>query len=94
MKWVDRAANMVEIVRGMGAPQEITNMASDAVQHFVWASDCRKQSRILTHGGMPGWGAKADKAHYHGKKCFHAAQKWYLDAKSAKQKINEREDHV
>lgn len=63
-----------------GAPQEVCLKASDAVQHFVWATDCRRQANAPYEkrgdGYRPGWGPKADKAHYHGKKCYAEAKKW------------------
>lgn len=89
-RWTDRAVRLSEAVQGLGAPQAIQQAAYDAVQHFVWATDCRKQANVpyAKRGDnyRPGWGAKADKAHYHGKKCFAVAQKWldeHLAAKAA-----------
>lgn len=85
-RWTDRAVRLSESVQSANAPKEIQFAASDAVQHFVWATDNRKQARPKGPVGdnyMPGWGAKADKANYHGKKCFGIAQRW-LDEHRAK----------
>jgi Ni,Fe-hydrogenase I small subunit len=76
--WTDRAVNLSQRVEHYNAPREIVRAADDAIQHFVWATGCRRQANN-PKCKTPGWGAKADKAHYHGKKCFAAAQKWLDD---------------
>lgn len=78
MRWTDRAVNLSERLQVIGAPPEIVRKADDAIQHFVWATDCRRQANN-PKCQTPGWGAKADKAHYHGKKCFNEANKWLDD---------------
>lgn len=86
-RWTDRACRLAESVESLKAPQEIQRAAYDAVQHFVWATDCRKQSNTPSHkrgdNFLPGWGAKADKAHRAGKKSFAIAQKWLDDHRAA-----------
>lgn len=80
MRWTDRAVDLSRRLELLGAPPEIVRAADDAIQHFVWATDCRRQANApyAQRGDdyQPGWGAKADKAHYHGKKCLKEAQKW------------------
>lgn len=79
-RWTDCAVRLVESVERLGAPPEVVRAAQDAVQHFVWATDCRRQSRNPAHREVRvPWGAKADAAHYAGKKAFKVAQNW-LDA--------------
>lgn len=82
-RWTDRAVRLVESVESRDAPPEIQRAAQDAVQHFVWATDCRRQANApyAKRGDnyMPGWGPKADKAHRAGRKAFKVAQDW-LDA--------------
>lgn len=77
-RWTDRAIRLLKEVERLEAPQKIQQAAFDAVQHFVWASDCRRQAYDTTYceTRTPGWGAKADKAHYAGKKAFAVAQAW------------------
>ncbi len=75
MRWVDRAVEMEKLVQYRGAPKPILRRIADSIQCFVWATDCRRQANL----GACGFGAKADKAHYHGKKAFHEVKAW-LDA--------------
>jgi hypothetical protein len=82
-RWTDRAVRLVDTVERMDAPQEIQQAAFDAVQHFVWATDCRRQANNPACR-TPGWGAKADKAHYAGKKAFAVAQAWVDEVRAAK----------
>lgn len=77
-RWTDRAIRLVESVEHFKAPAEIVRAAQDAVQHFVWATDCRRQSRFRNEAGVS-WGPKADAAHYAGKKAFGIAQTWLDD---------------
>lgn len=74
-RWTDRAVRLSDRVDELGAPVEIQRAAWDAIQHFVWATDCRRQANN-PRTPTPGWGAKADKAHYAGKKAFAVAQAW------------------
>lgn len=83
-RWTDRSVRLVKTVERMSAPAEIQRAAQDAVQHFVWATDCRRSANNPTCR-TPGWGAKADKAHYHGKKCFKVAQTWVDTNRAAAQ---------
>jgi hypothetical protein len=78
-RWTDRAVRLMESVGDKNAPIAIQRAAQDAVQHFVWATDCRRQA-INPKTETPGWGAKADRAHRAGKKAFAVAQAW-LDEK-------------
>jgi hypothetical protein len=86
-RWTDRAVRLLQTVEMLSAPQAIQQVAYDAVQHFVWATDCRKQENVpyAKRGDnyKPGWGAKADKAHRAGKKCFAVAQKWLDEHRAA-----------
>lgn len=86
-RWTDRACRLNESVEALNAPQAIQQAAYDAVQHFVWATDCRKQANVpyAQRGDnyKPGWGAKADKAHRAGKKAFAVAQKWLDEYRAA-----------
>jgi hypothetical protein len=83
MRWTDRAVNLSQWLESHGAPPEIMRKAYDAIQHFVWATDCRRQANDTTYceTRIPGWGAKADKAHYHGKKCYAEALAWHDEFK-------------
>lgn len=87
-RWTDRAVRLSQAVDGLHAPQAIQRAAVDAVQHFVWATDCRKQANApYSKRGdnyLPGWGAKADKAHRAGKKAFAVAQKWLDEHRASK----------
>lgn len=86
-RWTDRAIRLMHSIDGFGdaAPQHIQQAAFDSVQHFVWATDCRRQSLTPRHrqgdNFAPGWGAKADKAHRAGKKAFAIAQAWLDEAR-------------
>ena len=87
-RWTDRAVRLVETVERTGAPAEIQRAAQDAVQHFVWATECRRTANVkyAERGDnyKPGWGAKADKAHRAGKKAFAVAEKWLDEHRAAK----------
>lgn len=77
MNWLDRAVNMESIVQAKNAPAEVQIKASDAIQAFIYAQECRKSANV----GSIGFGAKADQQHRRGKKLFSEVKTW-LDANS------------
>jgi hypothetical protein len=66
---------MVELIDALDAPLEIRRAAMDALQHFVWAQDCRRQCYA---GGGARWRSKANTAHGKGIRAYRRAEAWVM----------------